>query len=376
MQVKIDAFFKPSTPKDHDPVLFSDNIDDLTSSKAQEIRVTYTRRTPKPNPSEDDNGCEFGARLKEEVQLIGLDSNLDDQEVGSINSMDSPVKSASLGKILNKKRSYAQYHLELGQSDFLLHTCSVCGLKYARGDEDDEGVHNEFHKNFSLGIQFKGWRNERVISSTLSNGDRIILVLNGDLPSHLRKVEEVVKMMEKELGLCDGWLLHELCKVYLFISRQRIVGCLVAEPIRSAHRVISSSADQLSSDVTTCKKIKSNRTVLQFGSVNFQREVVRKLPSLKTPDMIVADDKGTVLCEKEVVPATCGIRAIWVAPFSRRKRIATQLLDALRKSFCKGYVLESSQCAFSQPTSSGKELASSYCGTGSFLIYMSGTHSC
>jgi N-acetyltransferase len=41
--------------------------------------------------------------------------------------------SADSGKAINtnKKRTYAQLHLELGQSDFNLHTCSKCGVKYA-----------------------------------------------------------------------------------------------------------------------------------------------------------------------------------------------------------------------------------------------------
>lgn len=60
-----------------------------------------------------------------------------------------------MGKILNKKRSYSQYHLELGQSNFLLHTCSVCGLMYARGDERDEKLHKTFHKEYEQGIAFK-----------------------------------------------------------------------------------------------------------------------------------------------------------------------------------------------------------------------------
>lgn len=59
------------------------------------------------------------------------------------------------GKILNKKRKYAQFHLELGQSDFLLHTCKICGIKYAKGDEIDEKVHTTFHKNYTHGIPFK-----------------------------------------------------------------------------------------------------------------------------------------------------------------------------------------------------------------------------
>ena len=65
--------------------------------------------------------------------------------------VDSPLPN----RTLNKKRNYAQFHLELGQSDFLLHSCSTCGLKYAPGDEGDEQVHKAFHKNFTHGIQFK-----------------------------------------------------------------------------------------------------------------------------------------------------------------------------------------------------------------------------
>ena len=58
-------------------------------------------------------------------------------------------------KVLNKKRNYAQFHLELGQSDFVLHTCKICGIKYAKGDKADEKVHSTFHKNYTLGIPFK-----------------------------------------------------------------------------------------------------------------------------------------------------------------------------------------------------------------------------
>ncbi|CAK9169931.1 unnamed protein product [Ilex paraguariensis] len=78
---------------------------------------------------------------------------------------------------------------------------------------------------------------------------------------------------------------------------------------------------------------------------------------------------GAVFLEKEAVTALCGIRVIWVAPAMRKKRIASQLLDAARISFCKGFALKTSQLAFSDPTSSGKALASRYCGTAAFLAY-------
>ncbi|KAK8314040.1 hypothetical protein V6Z12_D01G147800 [Gossypium hirsutum] len=76
---------------------------------------------------------------------------------------DKPISEArvsreecgSNGRNLNKKRSYAQFHLELGQSDFLLHACSICGVKYPPRDEADERNHSIFHKNFTLGVQFR-----------------------------------------------------------------------------------------------------------------------------------------------------------------------------------------------------------------------------
>eukprot|EP00268_Persea_americana_P040102 TRINITY_DN39757_c0_g1_i2.p1 TRINITY_DN39757_c0_g1~~TRINITY_DN39757_c0_g1_i2.p1 ORF type:complete len:199 (+),score=43.02 TRINITY_DN39757_c0_g1_i2:453-1049(+) len=188
-----------------------------------------------------------------------------------------------------------------------------------------------------------------------------------------QQVAEVVKIMEWELSLSDGWLLHNSCscKVFLFISKQRIIGCVVAEPIRAAYRVVSSPAACKRLDVKN-RKIKSDPTPLQFGSVLFQREITRKLSSAST-EIIDMNEKGAVLCEENAVSASCGIRAIWVAPSSRRKRVATQLLDAMRKNFYKGQVLEPSQCAFSQPTSSGNALASSYSGTRSFLVYLTAT---
>lgn len=70
----------------------------------------------------------------------------------------SGPESSVLGRtvvVKNKKRSYAQFHLELGQSDFLLHSCNTCGVKYTPGDKEDEKAHKAFHKDFTHGIQFK-----------------------------------------------------------------------------------------------------------------------------------------------------------------------------------------------------------------------------
>ncbi|PWA65005.1 damaged DNA binding, DNA polymerase [Artemisia annua] len=248
----------------------------------------------------------------------------------------------------------------------MFRNCKTCGFKFVPGDEEDAKLHKDFHKNYTHGIALKGWRNERVVDmDSLENG-RVILVVNDDPPAHIKKVQEVIKMMESELG--DGWIYHKHCKVYLFISSQRVAGCLVAESIEKAYRLVSNS-DAKSDVTTTTKEEKSVSTTLQFGGVSFHREIVRKNHSTKNERTSEDALLGAVICEKDAVPALCGIRAIYVTPSNRRKHVATYLLEATRKSFCSGLSLGHSQLAFSHPTNAGKLLATSYTNTESFLVY-------
>ncbi|KAL5213608.1 hypothetical protein ABZP36_002760 [Zizania latifolia] len=148
--------------------------------------------------------------------------------------------------------------------------CSVCGMMYARGNDDDEKVHKAFHKNYFDGVPFKGWHNETVVARS-KGGDRIILATDENSCARNIKVQEVIKVVQKELGFGEGQLLHKLCKVYLFISSQRIVGCLVVEPIKTAHKVIPSSAAENCSDlpVDRTESSKVNHT-LEFGEISFK----------------------------------------------------------------------------------------------------------
>lgn len=120
-----------------------------------------------------------------------------------------------------------------------------------------------------------------------------------------------------------------MLQVYLFISSSRISGCLVAQPIEKAYRIISSAVDGTSSN-NSSKKTRSGSDTLRFGSVSFQRERVKSASSSKISHVLDDSLRGAILCEKEAVPAVCGIRAIWVAPANRRKQTATYLLDAAR----------------------------------------------
>ncbi|XP_019231461.1 PREDICTED: protein CHROMOSOME TRANSMISSION FIDELITY 7-like isoform X3 [Nicotiana attenuata] len=311
MQSKISSFFKPSSSTADPSQCCGDMFD--YGRLQPEIVVTYQRR------AQNSFGEINGASTDEASKEIDLKKFAPDLGV------------AKSGKVLNKKRKYAQFYLELGQSDFLLHTCTVCGFKYARGDEGDEKFHKTLHKNYTHGIPFK--------------------------------VQEVVKMMEMELG--DGWIYHQLCKVYLFISSQRISGCLVTEPIKKAYKILSRS-ESSRCKVSPEKEARRTSTTLQFGGVSFQREIVRINQSTKSHE---ESDSGVVLCEKEAVSALCGIRAIWVSASNRRKHIASYLLDAARGTFCKDLVLKRSELAYSQPTSVGRAFISSYTSSDSFFVY-------
>ncbi|CAO2831821.1 unnamed protein product [Amaranthus hypochondriacus] len=352
MQKSIKSFFKHSSTPPSAPGTFNsdDLFDGIRAKKRPEIRVKYTRQSTREEESTKDDWIreETSEERRETSEKLKGDNGG--------------------GKILNKKRKYAQFHLELGQSDFLLHTCKICGIKYAKGDEIDEKVHTTFHKNYTHGIPFKGWRHEKVIQLSGLVKDRVILVSNYDTPAQRNKVQEVVKMMEIDLG--DGWIFHELCKVYLYISSQRVAGCVFVESINTAHKVLSDPV-QMSTNGASGKEEKPMQKTLQFGGICFRREAFRKCSTHRSSEAMDSNINGSIVCEEKATLASCGIRAIWVSPSNRRKGIAKHLLDAVRKSFSLEYTLECSELAFSQPSSSGKALATKYTGTPSFLVYKS-----
>jgi N-acetyltransferase len=136
MQLKINNFFKsPSGSTPAPATAVDDGDDDLSNwdweNKQNCIINTYHRTRRNPNPN--------------------------------LNSIPSPSTVIEKPVVKNKKRSYAQFHLEFGQSDFLLRACSICSVEFTPGNVEDEKSHAQFHKQFTQGIQF------RVINSPFSN---------------------------------------------------------------------------------------------------------------------------------------------------------------------------------------------------------------
>ena len=64
-----------------------------------------------------------------------------------------------------------------------------------------------------------------------------------------------------------------------------------------------------------------------------------------------------------------GVSQIWVHEHSRRRQIATTLLDTARREYIYGYIIPRAMIAFTSPTPAGKLFAQKYTGTDLFLVY-------
>ncbi|MCO5586987.1 hypothetical protein L7F22_040932 [Adiantum nelumboides] len=225
------------------------------------------------------------------------------------------------------------------------------------------------------------------------------------------KVKEIMKIMERDLGIESGWLLHDRCKVYMYVNSKKVVGCAVTESISQAYQFFSKASldvtrlptrsKVLQMDIRQClqPKLASNRLPSEMAasgpkseeaveactiegekaSQNSQRPLVCgertlvfedvKFHRERTEKQRLEGASTTAICTKKSVAAVCGIRGLWVIKSERRRGIATKVLDAVRSSFVYGLVLDASQCAFSQPTSDGMAFAAKYSETDSYLVY-------
>ncbi|KAL1780691.1 N-acetyltransferase ESCO2 [Sigmodon hispidus] len=211
------------------------------------------------------------------------------------------------------------------QKHFGTTVCKSCGMIYTASNPEDEVQHLQYHHRFLEGIKYVGWKRERVVAEFWDG--KIVLVLPHDPSYAIKKVEDVQELVDLELGFYRVVpMLPNKTKTFLFIDEKRVMGCLIAEPIKQAFRVLSEpSATKECSRAWQCSDV---------------------------PE-----------------PAICGISRIWVFRLKRRKRIARRLVDTVRNCFMFGCFLSTNEIAFSDPTPDGKLFATKYCNTPNFLVY-------
>ena len=101
-----------------------------------------------------------------------------------------------------EKENMQQMCLDFGQKKLGHVTCKVCGMVYTFGHTEDEMDHSKFHRKYLTGVTFRGWKNERVVTTHMDG--RIVMVLPDDSKHHLKKVEELCIVVDAELGYAIG----------------------------------------------------------------------------------------------------------------------------------------------------------------------------
>ncbi|KAM6365875.1 N-acetyltransferase ESCO2 isoform 2-T3 [Alca torda] len=233
------------------------------------------------------------------------------------------------------KRSRDQMIIDAGQKHFGAVVCKSCGMIYTAASPEDEAQHIQHHERFLEALRYVGWKKERVVAEFWDG--KIVLILPNDPKYAVKKAEDVREIVDNELGFKQVSLrCPAKTKIYLFVSNEKmIVGCLVAESIKQAFRVLSEPGAPLSPE----------------------------------RDQDVLQHQRAWRCSTEPEPAICGISRIWVLGPRRGKGIARRMVDVVRSTFMYGCYLSTHEIAFSDPTPDGKLFATKYCQTPRFLVY-------
>ncbi|XP_021247729.1 LOW QUALITY PROTEIN: N-acetyltransferase ESCO2 [Numida meleagris] len=232
------------------------------------------------------------------------------------------------------KHSNDQMIIDAGQKHFGTVVCKSCGMIYTAASPEDEAQHIQYHERFLECLRYVCWKKERVVAEFWDG--KIVLILPDDPKYAVKKAEDVREIVDNDLGFKQVALsCPAKTKTYLFVSNEKmIVGCLVAESIKQAFRVLSEPSTAQSPEQDALQQ---------------QQRAWR--------------------CSTEPEPAVCGVSRIWVFGPARRRGIARRLVDVARSTFMYGSYLSTEEIAFSDPTPDGKQFATKYCQTPTFLVY-------
>ncbi|XP_030902548.2 N-acetyltransferase ESCO2 isoform X2 [Melopsittacus undulatus] len=232
------------------------------------------------------------------------------------------------------KRSGDQMIIDAGQKHFGAIVCKSCGMIYTAASPEDEAQHIQHHERFLEGLRYLGWKKERVVAEFWDG--KIVLILPDDPKYAVKKAEDVRETVDNELGFKQVSLsCPAKTKIYLFVANEKmVVGCLVAESIKQAFRVLCEPESVPGS----------------LGQDTLQTQRAWR-------------------CSTEPEPAICGVSRIWVFGPRRGKGIARRMVDVMRSTFMYGCCLSIEEIAFSDPTPDGKLFATKYCRTPNFLVY-------
>jgi len=201
--------------------------------------------------------------------------------------------------------------------------CLTCGAVYTKGNVEDESSHNKTHNAMNEKLKFIGWKKERKCFEDLDG--RIVIVQPGDARHMWNKVNDVISVVDKDLGFSEPGKIRnpEKTKAFLYIIEKKVVGCTLAEAIDTGFRVI---------------------------------------PEAGGPE-------NSYTCSTTAQTVLVGISRIWVLSDHRKQGIASKLVDSVRNFFILGQFIKQDELAFSDPTMDGMDFASNYMKKKDFLVY-------
>ncbi|NWX29329.1 ESCO2 acetyltransferase, partial [Notiomystis cincta] len=132
---------------------------------------------------------------------------------------------------------------DAGQSQLGPRQCGSCGMLFAPGIPEDRIQHLRHHQQLRDALRLPGWKDERVVAEFWDG--KIVLVLPED-PKHVRrKAEQLLELVDSQLGLQaphsqwdsrnsrqNSQNSRRNSRIYLFVDPGKsVLGVLVAEAI-------------------------------------------------------------------------------------------------------------------------------------------------
>ena len=237
-----------------------------------------------------------------------------------------------------KQASSNQLFLDFGQNSFGKQTvCNICGMLRVHGLDEDSQQHDKICKDYKEGVSCMGWKNERSVV-TFGKHDRILEVRPDDAQQHKKKVVEVKKIVDIELGFASSSSSSNRIDEdenddtnmtsYMYISKKRVVGLLKVKRIQRAYELLPPNKEE--------EKGKGNSSISR---------------SLKPSKALL------------------GVHQIWVHKSHRQRGIASKLVTAARDHLIFGMMIPLELVAFSSPTDEGLVFAKGYTASDTPLIY-------
>ncbi|KAJ3317949.1 N-acetyltransferase esco2, partial [Blyttiomyces sp. JEL0837] len=223
----------------------SSNGGGRTPSLNEFFKSSQTLKRLKPSDDDDiDGATEKSSTVRtshvlESAESLSTAKHLLGSGTGTlVNAGSGPPKSNNSNQTV----------LDFGQKNVGVRICTGCGMRFSQTSPEDGALHAKFHQKYLNGVDYPGFAGEtRIEPDSPDDIGAFIIILRGELSNPLKKKRaEIVSIVDGELGAPPTSEDHlNKRQVYCYVnSKKKIVGCIVAEDLPFAHRLIKTPSDK------------------------------------------------------------------------------------------------------------------------------------